>query len=139
MHQTPQIDGLTSAAVFGEMQEEYQVFKCLNCNTLYHTHCLKYCNVSMPLKKEFFCMQCSIPYSLPWHHAKYTNTCTEHKFLMVLLLYMKQNSNFLSRFGNSEVEEKLKLGLILMLNGALEKRKTHILEYFCLRLTLNHL
>ena len=136
MCQTPQIDGLTSAAVYGDMQDEYSVFKCLKCNTQYHTHCLKYCNVSIPLEDEFICMQCSIPDSLPWHCTNYTNTCTVDNFEMVLLLYMKQNPDFLSRFGNSEVEEKLKSGLTLMSNGALEKGKTLILEYFHLWLNI---
>ena len=118
------------------MQKEYHIFKCLKCNTQYHTHCLKYCNVLIPLKKEFVCMQCSIPDSLPWHHTKYTNTCTVDNFLMVLLLYMKQNPNFFSRFGNSEVEQKLISGLILMSNGALEKGKT--IPWSILAFTVKH-
>ena len=81
-------------------------------------------------------MQCNIPDSLPWHHAKYTNTCTLDNFLMVMLLYAKQNPDFVLKFGSSEVEDNLKSSILLMLDGALEKGRTHILEYFHSRLDI---
>ena len=119
------------------MQEEYNVYECLKCNTGYHAHCLEYYNVLLPSRKtDFLCMQCGIPDSLQWHHDRYTNTCTLDNFLMVLLLYAKQNPDFLSKLGDSEIEDNLKSSLFLMMNGKLEEGKTSVLEYFHSQLNL---
>ena len=134
---TPWIEGSTSTAVYGEMQEEFNAHNCLKCNEWYHTHCLRYYNVSLPSRKGGFkCMQCDIPDSLRWHHDIYTNTCTVDNFLTIMLLFAKQTPTFLSKFVANEIEDNLKSSLLLMLKGKLQEGKTSILQYFHSRLNL---
>ena len=130
---TPWIEGSTSAAIYGEMQQEFNAHCCLKCNKWYHTYCLKYYNLSLPSKKtNFVCMHCEIP-SLPWHHEQYSNTCTVDNFLTIMLLYARQNPSFLSKFGASEVEDNLKSGLLLMMKGKLQEGKNICSSIFTIK------
>lgn len=122
------IEGTSSAAIYGEKQKQFNVHSCSRCSNWFHTFCLKFLKIKPPKRtSDFVCAGCEIPETPQWHNDLFTNTCSVDNFLAILLLHCKQNIDFLSSaIGNSEIENVIKAGVQLMLNGEVREGKAAI-------------
>ena len=136
----PWIEGNTSAAMYEDKQNLYNVYNCSKCDNWYHKYCLKYCNIKPPKRNaHFVCPECETPSTVAWHHENFINTCTADNFLTILLLYCRQNEKFIDTcLGCSEAEDTLKASIRLMLQGKINEGKRVILSFVssCINLPL---
>ena len=77
---TPWIEGSTSIAMYGEMQQEFNAHCCLKCTKWYHTHCLKYYNLSRPSKKQTL-FACSVKFQISFNSTM-INTVTPLQWII---------------------------------------------------------
>lgn len=126
----PWIEGSTSKAIYGTNQKQFNCHRCCRCNNWFHKYCLAVCGIRFPKRTDdFLCPDCSLPATIPWRHPFYVNTCTSDNFLTIMLLYCRQNQDFLNKLNLSPAECALKAGITSMLHGNIIKGKTTVLDY----------
>ena len=126
----PWIEESTSKAIYGTNQKQFNCHRCCNCSNWFHKYCLTVCGIKLPKRNDdFLCPDCSIPATVPWRHPFYVNTCTSDNFLTIMLLYCRQNQEFINKLNISPAECALKAGINFMLHENMIKGKTTVLDY----------
>lgn len=136
---TPWVDGSTSVAIYGTRQKEFNVHRCSKCNTWYHSFCLRMCGFDVPKRTAIFiCANCTIPDTIPWHHHRYTNTCTVDNGLTIILLHSLQHPLFLNKLGNSDIERAIKGSIELMKVGQVYEGKSALLDFISSKIDITY-
>ena len=126
---TAWIDGSTSQAIYGKLQKQYNAYQCSKCDNWFHKACLIKLHIPVPARRGIFvCSKCTVPFTIPWNHKEFTNTCTSDNFLTILMLYCQQHSAFLSQLGSSDLEATLKASIQLMNKGNITEGKSLMLK-----------